>query len=47
MRATEDGRWPSMALLTYNLVNYRQDAADVELVGSRWNSADASERQGE
>jgi len=28
----------NMALLTYNLVNYSQDAADVESVGSRWNS---------
>lgn len=27
-----------MALLTYNLVNDSQPAADVESVGSRWNS---------
>ncbi len=28
----------NMALLTYNLVNYFQDADGVESVGSRWNS---------
>jgi ketosteroid isomerase-like protein len=27
-----------LALLTYNLVNYTQDAEAVESVGSRWNS---------
>lgn len=28
----------TMALLTYNLVNYFRDAEGVESVGSRWNS---------
>ena len=28
----------AMALLTYNLVNYRRDADGAESVGSRWNS---------
>ena len=28
----------NMALLTYNMVNYIQDAQGVESVGSRWNS---------
>jgi hypothetical protein len=28
----------TMALLTYNLVNYIQDAQGVESVGSRWNA---------
>jgi len=31
----------NMALLTYNLVNYSQDAEGVESVGSRWNSTTA------
>jgi hypothetical protein len=30
-----------MALLTYNLVTYTQDAKGAETVGSRWNSTGA------
>ncbi len=37
----------TMALLTYNLVNYISDAEGVESVGSRWNSTAVYRRQGE
>lgn len=35
----------NMALLTYNLVNYAQDAEGVESVGSSWNSTTVYQRQ--
>jgi len=35
-----------MALLTYNLVNYLNDAQGVESVGSRWNSTVVYRRDG-
>ena len=35
------------ALLTYNLVNYVQDAGGVESVGSRWNSTTVYQRRGD
>lgn len=34
-----------MALLTYNLVNYGQDAEGAETVGSRWNSTTVYRRR--
>lgn len=37
----------NMALLTYNLVNYIQDAAGVESVGSRWNSTTVYQHRGD
>ncbi len=36
----------TMALLTYNLVNYVRDAHGVESVGSRWNSTTVYQRRG-
>ena len=36
----------AMALLTYNLVNYIQDARGVESVGSRWNSTTVYQHHG-
>ena len=36
-----------MALLSYNLVNYREDAAGIESVDSQWNSTAVFQRQGE
>jgi ketosteroid isomerase-like protein len=36
----------NMALLTYNLVTYAQDARGVESVGSRWNSTVVYQRRG-
>src|SRR5438105_15146304 len=35
----------NMALLTYNLVNYHQDAEGVESVGSCWNSTTGYQRR--
>ena len=43
-RVVVDG---TMALLTYNLVNYIRDAQDVESVGSRWNSTTVYQHCGE
>ena len=37
----------NMALLTYNLVNYIQDAAGFESVGSRWNSTTVYQHRGD
>ena len=37
----------TMALLTYNLVNYVLDAQGVESVGSRWNSTTVYHRRGD
>ncbi len=36
----------SIALLTYNLVNYIRDAQGVESVGSSWNSTTVYQRRG-
>ncbi len=36
----------NMALLTYNLVNYIQDADGVESEGTRWNSTSVYQRVG-
>jgi ketosteroid isomerase-like protein len=36
----------TMALLTYNLVNYIQDAQGVESVGSRWNATTVYQHRG-
>jgi ketosteroid isomerase-like protein len=36
----------SMALLTYNLVNYIRDAGGAESVGSRWNSTTVYRQDG-
>jgi ketosteroid isomerase-like protein len=36
----------NIALLTYNLVNYVQDANGDEAVGSRWNSTTVYQRRG-
>lgn len=37
----------TMALLTYNLVNYIRDAQGVESVGSRWNSTTVYQHRGD
>ena len=37
----------TMALLTYNLVNYIRDAHGVEVVGSRWNSTTVYQHRGD
>ena len=37
----------TMALLTYNLVNYIRDAQGAESVGSRWNSTTVYQRHGD
>ena len=37
----------TMALLTYNLVNYTRDAQGVESVGSRWNSTTVYQHRGD
>ena len=37
----------TMALLTYNLVNYIRDAHGVESVGSRWNSTTVYQHRGD
>jgi ketosteroid isomerase-like protein len=37
----------TMALLTYNLVNYIRDAQGFESVGSRWNSTAVYQHRGE
>jgi ketosteroid isomerase-like protein len=36
----------NLALLTYNLVNYVQDAAGVESIGSCWNSTTVYQHRG-
>jgi ketosteroid isomerase-like protein len=36
----------TLALLTYNLVNYVQDAAGVESIGSCWNSTTVYQHRG-
>lgn len=43
-RVVVDG---SMALLTYNLVNYIRDAKGIESVGSRWNSTTVYQHRGD
>jgi ketosteroid isomerase-like protein len=37
----------TMALLTYNLVNYIRDAQGIESVGSRWNSTTVYQHRGD
>lgn len=37
----------TLALLTYNLVNYLTDPNGLESVGSRWNSTTVYQRQGD
>ncbi len=37
----------TMALLTYNLVNYIRDAEGAESVGSRWNSTTVYQHRGD
>lgn len=37
----------TVALLTYNLVNYVRDAQGTELVGTRWNSTVVYQRRGQ